>query len=385
MTLDDALEAPAPRARWTTRLATRLADVLFGTEPRVRARVRHQFMATLAYIGCTLTLVFSIRAGMVPAQPGWALVAFLVIGQGTFYALMRSGWSERCQDSGLMLPQNVFALVAIASAYSLNGVAKATPLILITQVLIYGMFSLKPRQIIGLGAFTVLLLGSVMGLLAHFDPQHYPSQQELTRFVMAASIFPVISLAAHYTSRLRQRLVEHKTELRAALARAQELATHDMLTGLVNRMHMQSLLEKECSRQDRHGGAFSTALIDLDFFKRVNDEHGHAAGDAVLKGFAQVAADVLRTCDVVGRWGGEEFLVLFPATDLHQAQIGLQRLRERLRQTTLVESHPTLRVNFSAGLAGHLTEESISDTLERADRALYQAKEGGRGRDVVAA
>ena len=127
------------------------------------------------------------------------------------------------------------------------------------------------------------------------------------------------------------------------------------------------------------------ALIDLDHFKRVNDTHGHGAGDRVLQRFAAVATEVLRETDVMARWGGEEFLVLFPAARADQALPGLQRLRARMAQEACLPQQPALRVSFSAGLAEHRTDELTGQTLERADRALYAAKSGGRDQVRLAA
>lgn len=376
------LEFTAPPSRsWLQRLG----DLAFGTERAVRVRVVHQMPATVAFICCAGFLLYSINVGMVPRAMGMATFFYLVIGQACFYAVLRSGFSLRFRDPGLMLMQNGFSLIAISLGYSMLGPIRGAPMMLATTVLVYGMFSLKPSQTIWLGAFTVVLFGVTMGIMVHVDPVGYPRDIELMRFVLILTTLPVVSFCACLIARMREHLVRQKQELREALERAQVLATHDVLTGLINRQRMQELLEQECARQDRHGGAFSVAIIDLDFFKRINDTYGHQAGDHVLKGLAEAASGVLRNVDVVARWGGEEFLVLFPATPASPAGIGLQRLRSHLQSAPILLDHPGLHVNFSAGLAEHLTEESIDALLERADRALYQAKGQGRGQDVLAA
>jgi diguanylate cyclase (GGDEF)-like protein len=363
---------------WLARVNQRVADTVCGTEHKVRVRVQHQLPATFVYLCCSALLVFGLMEATVPRLMGLVLLVYVVLGQSTFYGLLRSGWSLRCRDPGLMLQQNIFALVAISISYAILGPIRGAPLILATQVLVYGMFSLTPRQALGLGAFTVALFGATMGTLSHFDPQGFPPDQERVRFMVLLVTLPTVSLCVYSVSKLRARLVQQKLELREALERAQRLATHDALTGLVNRTHMQELLEKERARQDRHGGAFSVALLDLDHFKRINDSHGHHAGDAVLQRFAALATEVLRETDVMARWGGEEFLVLFPATRAACAELGLQRLRERMAHEACVPQHAALRISVSGGLAEHRTDESMGQTLERADRALYQAKTNGR-------
>ena len=126
------------------------------------------------------------------------------------------------------------------------------------------------------------------------------------------------------------------------------------------------------------------ALIDLDHFKRINDEHGHLVGDQALMAFASAASMVLRDTDTLARWGGEEFLFLMPNTSPQKAVIALDRVRDALASVTVSDAAPDLRLRFSAGLALHLGQEGTDATLERADQALYQAKSAGRHRSVVA-
>ncbi len=379
--LDLSASPPPPPPGWFERLG----NLVCGTERAIRVRVVHQMPATVAYICCAGFLLYSIDNGLVPRLLGLATFCYVVLGQTVFYALLRSGLTLKFRDPGMMLMQNSFALIGISLAYSLLGPIRGAPLVLATLMLVYGMFSLKPRQTIGLGAFTVVVIGVTMAIMTRVDPVGYPRDIELMRFVLVLNTLPVVSFCAYLIARMRERLVRQKQELREALDRAQVLATHDVLTGLINRQRMQELMDQEHARQERHGGAFSVAIIDLDWFKRVNDQYGHQAGDLVLKGFAHAAPEVLRNVDVVARWGGEEFLVLFPSTPASQALVGLQRLRAHLQSMALLPDQPGVRVNFSAGLAEHRTEETIDALLERADRALYQAKGQGRGQDVTAA
>jgi len=183
-------------------------------------------------------------------------------------------------------------------------------------------------------------------------------------------------------ARVRQR--QERRELADTMAQVRELLIHDALTGMFNRQHMQTLLERECERQLRSGRGFCVALIDLDHFKRINDEHGHQVGDEALVGFASGAQQVLRETDVICRWGGEEFLVLLVATGTGPDGLQtLERLRLHIASQKLCPSAPSLQVTFSAGLAVHEGDGPLSALLERADRALYAAKAGGRNRCVL--
>jgi diguanylate cyclase (GGDEF)-like protein len=169
-------------------------------------------------------------------------------------------------------------------------------------------------------------------------------------------------------------------ELEAALAHIHRLATHDDLTGLVNRRHMQELLENERMRLERSEQDWCVALIDLDHFKSVNDAHGHAIGDEVLRALSRNAHTLIRRTDVLARWGGEEFVLLLPNTPLGMATISLERLREHVHAHPLVVHGIALPVSFSAGLTEHLRGETVAQTLERADKLCYAAKTLGRNR-----
>jgi diguanylate cyclase (GGDEF)-like protein len=136
---------------------------------------------------------------------------------------------------------------------------------------------------------------------------------------------------------------------------------------------------------ERSGMSMALVLIDLDHFKRVNDTYGHQVGDQVLQAFAQAAQSALRETDIIGRWGGEEFVVLLPDTfPADRAMIAVERIQAILADAQLCPGVPSLRVSFSAGVAVPRTGESLDAMLERADRALYAAKEQGRRRAIVA-
>jgi diguanylate cyclase (GGDEF)-like protein len=164
-----------------------------------------------------------------------------------------------------------------------------------------------------------------------------------------------------------------------------ELASRDELTGLFNRRHMSELLTQQRLACQRSGERFAVALVDLDHFKRVNDTHGHAAGDSALRAFAEEACAAMRGTDNVGRWGGEEFLIIYPRSTAHEAAQGATRLCERVaaRVVTTSGGGQPLRFTVSIGLTEHVPPESIEATIERADRAMYQAKSQGRNRVVT--
>lgn len=157
-------------------------------------------------------------------------------------------------------------------------------------------------------------------------------------------------------------------------------ARTDELTGLANRRDMHQRLLAEFGRYQRAGHHFSVVLIDLDLFKRINDDYSHNAGDAVLKQFADLMRTVLRQADVPARWGGEEFLVLLPDTSLLQALALAERLREAVAQTQFRFQGERLPVTISAGVCSITQSNSIDHLLRQADLNLYEAKQAGRNR-----
>lgn len=160
----------------------------------------------------------------------------------------------------------------------------------------------------------------------------------------------------------------------------EQAAKTDELTGLSNRRDMHNRLAAEFSRYQRSGHHFSIALIDLDLFKGINDQHGHDAGDEVLKAFSALMQTVIRQTDVAARWGGEEFLILLPDTSLLQALTLAERLRSEVDQTPFRFRGKELPVTISAGVCSIAKAGSINELLKQADICLYNAKEDGRNR-----
>lgn len=173
-----------------------------------------------------------------------------------------------------------------------------------------------------------------------------------------------------------ERLLRANQRMAAELQRAHELAVQaaftDDLTGVPNRRHILKLAESALADPRRHSQPVSFALLDLDHFKKINDKHGHAGGDAVLRHFCRHTQAHLRTGQAMGRMGGEEFLLLLPGTELADACTALERVRHTL------EPHADITYTFSAGVAQARPDEKLDAVLERADRALYLSKERGR-------
>jgi two-component system cell cycle response regulator len=186
-------------------------------------------------------------------------------------------------------------------------------------------------------------------------------------------------------------LHEQLRDQRASLERLNSLlfddARRDALTLLGNRLRLTEDLAAAAARVERYGHSYCIALLDIDFFKRYNDNLGHPAGDAALRSVAQALAGSARTGDMVYRYGGEEFLILYPEQTLTTAMIAIERIRGAVQDLGLPHpnNQPTGVVTVSGGIAESSSAGplAVSDWLRRADTALYRAKEGGRNRVVA--
>jgi len=175
-------------------------------------------------------------------------------------------------------------------------------------------------------------------------------------------------------------------ELRETNRQLEELSNTDGLTRLYNRRYFMELFELEFQRAQRYEARLGFVMIDIDHFKDFNDTYGHLLGDRILYEVAQILKENLRVHDIVGRYGGEEFALLMPETDLNGALVVAERYRKRVEDFVLLEREHELRVTISLGVAAFPKKDisSVDDLIRHADNALYQAKNNGRNRVEVA-
>ena len=168
---------------------------------------------------------------------------------------------------------------------------------------------------------------------------------------------------------------------KANLEQLERLANYDSLTGLYNRGAILRKLEELTNHARRYKEEFILSLMDIDHFKRVNDQYGHLVGDEVLERIAKLVREDVRIADSVGRYGGEEFIVVLPKTDLPSAVIVAERIREIIEATEMIASEgKVFSVTVSQGLSGYRAGDDKDSLISRADEALYRAKETGRNR-----
>ena len=334
----------------------------------------------LVYVGSALVLWLGMSLGWTDGSRLLAWCGFVALGLAAIYGALRTGWSERFVDPALTAAQMVFGVVTVEWGYLMSGPVRTIALFPLLLIFTFGAFSLGWRRITGLTVFAIAtLVGCVLALHAGrgdawslADPD---LRLDVTNVLMVVIVLPALSLVAARLSALRSRMSTQRAVLTELLRKVQDLATHDDLTGLANRRHALERLTQESVRFERQGRPFSVAILDLDHFKSINDTHGHAVGDEVLRAFAAEAASTLRAGDLIARWGGEEFLLLLPDTGATQAQASVTRLLERVRALPHGSRAP---LSFSAGVTEHRRGEAVTETVARADREMYVAKRMGR-------
>jgi len=224
----------------------------------------------------------------------------------------------------------------------------------------------------------ILLLTGYLGL--HAGTQMIGVLQPISAAglyaVHAFNVTIVFAMAA-YTARF------YYNTVRRAERKLVELATTDSLTGLSNRRNMLVLAQHILARGKRSGEPVSIILADVDHFKQINDRYGHEAGDQVIAHVGMQLAQLCRETDVSARWGGEEFLIMLPNTDVNAAQLVAERIRESARAFSAGYRDEGIGYTLSLGVTLVDSNEPLGDAIARADRALYQSKADGRDRVSV--
>jgi diguanylate cyclase (GGDEF)-like protein len=318
------------------------------------------------------------------ASPMWFAGTGLVVAGGGAAVVRRFG-ASRLDDPRLVIVQAGAALAVTL------GVALSDPqlmvLMLITVVVIIPTAATRiaPGGLLSLcivaAAATLAVVAAHGGRLT--IPTGTAAQQALSGLFLLWTLIKGASVNLAGMA-MRMELDDSYKRLAAALARVEQLAERDELTGLPNRRRVLAALAEERERYSRSGVGFSVAMLDVDYFKRVNDLHGHPVGDAVLQSVAQLMRTALRKPDLVGRMGGEEFLMILPgAAGLAEAEQVLERVRAAIECNDWSATGADLQVTASIGVAVGAPGEPVESLVGRADRGLYLAKQ--RGRNQVAA
>ncbi|WP_370541196.1 GGDEF domain-containing protein [Acidovorax sp. IB03] len=364
----------------------RWADWMLTTDKRQRIRLAMSGLAALLMVFCLVVMNSVAAAGLASTSEVRVWTACSVLGLIAVYAAIRSGWSRRFKDPALTLAQILYAITCCAAAFVIAGPARGVTLPILAIILMFGIFGLTTRQMLGVLVYSLVAFGVASGVVAARDEPDYPP---VVAAAYVGMVVVVLLSSTFLTTRVqstREHLRRQKAELAQALEQIRQLATHDDLTGLLNRRAMLDRMQLEQRRSLRSGSPLLIAQLDIDHFKAVNDTHGHAAGDLVLQSFADTVRRNVRDTDVLARWGGEEFVLLLCDTPAADAVALMERLRQAVQamQVPVAQGGQPITVTVSIGLARHTPADPLAGTLERADQALYAAKAGGRNRVVPA-
>ena len=364
----------------------RWADWMLTTDKRQRIRLAMSGLAALLMVCCLVVMNSVAAAGLASTAEVRVWTACSVLGLIAVYAAIRSGWSRRFKDPALTLAQILYAITCCAAAFVIAGPARGVTLPILAIILMFGIFGLTTRQMLGVLVYSLVAFGVASGVVAARDEPDYPT---VVAAAYVGMVVVVLLSSTFLTTRVqstREHLRRQKAELAQALEQIRQLATHDDLTGLLNRRAMLDRMQLEQRRSLRSGSPLLIAQLDIDHFKVVNDTHGHATGDLVLQSFADTVRRNVRDTDVLARWGGEEFVLLLCDTPAADAVALMERLRQAVQamQVPVAQGGQPITVTVSIGLARHTPADPLAGTLERADRALYAAKAGGRNRVVPA-
>nr|WP_121456113.1 GGDEF domain-containing protein [Acidovorax sp. 106] len=342
-------------------------------------------LAALLMVCCLLVMNAVAAAGLANAAHVRVWTVCSVIGLIVVYAAIRSGWSRRFKDPSLTLAQILYSIACCAVAFVIAGPARGVTLPILAIILMFGIFGLTTRQMLGILLYGLVVFGVASGAVALRDEPGYPP---VVAAAYVGMVVVVLLSSTFLTTRVqstREHLRRQKSELARALEQIRELATHDDLTGLLNRRAMFERMQLEQRRSLRTGHPLLVAQLDIDHFKVVNDTHGHANGDLVLRAFADMVRHSVRDTDLLARWGGEEFVLMLCDTPTEEAHALLERVRLAVQamRVPLPQGGKPIAITVSIGLARHTSADTLARTLERADQALYAAKAQGRNRVVL--
>ncbi|HEX9361964.1 MAG TPA: GGDEF domain-containing protein [Bradyrhizobium sp.] len=353
----------------------------------LRARQRRQIQGMIAasYLIDALVLLIYAQAGTIPSTVSSAFAVCGLLSVACYMVLSETGFTERFKDHYFVAPQLIASTaILLAFAYIAPDVGM---MFLCTLFVVFNFGSLRstPRQTAIF--WTAMALG-LAGLFLFTDkPISMPHGTYLERFATMSVFILTIGRCMFlgiFSSAMRQSLYQSGLKLKQAYKRIEELAELDELTGSFNRRCIMRMLDDEIARAHRSQTPCSIALIDLDWFKRINDAYGHPTGDEVLRTFAITVFANIRSFDRFGRYGGEEFLLVLPDTSDDSTANILDRLRVIIAGLDWSAFSPDMRVTISAGVATLRPDETEASLLVRADNALYAAKARGRNRIAIA-
>ncbi len=357
-----------------------MLSALDTEEKRKREYQRIKVGAAASVVAVAIVFL-SAAGGYMPYSVAFAYAATVAVLAAVFLAVLLTPLRLKFRDPALALPQ--FIAAGLATAYPLFEAHGARPSILGVYVMAFtlGMFTLDTRRLVYLALLYFGLCATVVEASEWLAGSATEARREAFRLGGFALLLVWFTVLGSHISSLRSALKGANATLRQLLSDAEALARVDPLTGCYNRRYTMEQLRFEAARAAR-GNALSVAMLDIDYFKDINDRYGHAQGDEVLKAVVRIVQGVLRVTDFVARYGGEEFLLVFVGASGTQAVAMAERIRSAIASSSFGPLSEERRVTVSIGVAQHAGSDPIEESVNRADRALLEAKRRGRDRVV---
>ncbi len=302
-----------------------------------------------------------------------AMVAAVIVG---FFIIFRLGLNLRFPDPSLTVFQLLAAVFTMLFVFYRAPDSRLAFTAFFFVALMFGMLRCSSMKLAVLGL--VSLAAFVLVIWRRYRGNHDAEMLRLDglQFAVIATTFPWFVFIGGRVKQLQRDLLDVNIKLEDT----EEKARRDDLTGVYNRRALMIAMEGAKQGANATGEPLSICMIDLDFFKRYNDEFGHLMGDRILQAFAQTVQEGLRSMDVFGRYGGEEFVQILPHTALAGAILDAERLRDRVSMLDIPFARSMGPLTVSVGVAQYRPGETIVQTFSRADEALYKAKQLGRNR-----
>jgi diguanylate cyclase (GGDEF)-like protein len=349
-----------------------------------RFRLRWTASTASSYALDALFIALFVAAGTMPGRVLTVFIAGAAAICAATYALYASGLNLRFRDPNVTWPQTIAGAALHLAIVALAPQAAFPQLANLFTVFAFAFLWQSLRASVVLWALCMAATGVVLWTVHERAGIAVSSGAETAiTWLSFSAVLARFLLLSVFANQLRARLAEGRRKLADSLEQIQELVHYDELTRAYNRRTLIQRLEQERSRAERTKAGFSVALMDLDHFKAINDGHGHAAGDEVLRTYAAAVQGAMRDTDIFGRYGGEEFLLILTATAPASASAALERIAAGLAASDWQAIAPGLAVTHSVGVAGYRSGESIAQLLKRADDALYEAKAAGRDRVII--
>lgn len=327
----------------------------------------------MAVTGCAYLL------GIVAGPPTLVYFALLLIMNACWVGLVLTNINLRFPDpsmTGEQIALSVFPAVYIMY-YIEEPQARMIFLLFASIAMMFGVFRFGLRGMATLGIWILASYLLLLVALAAWAPDRVNLRVEILVVFAYGVSLSLVAYMGTLISQLRQSLVKRNGQLRKAMDKLHVLATRDSLTGLANRHTVMERLNHE-ARSTATQTTLCVCMLDVDHFKRINDTYGHQTGDLVLQRVASALQNSLRDGDFVGRFGGEEFMLILLQSDCEGAIRAANRIRETIAAEIIEELPPGEFVTVSIGVAARAEGEAVDKTIKRADDALYAAKNQGR-------